>query len=224
MNLQDPLQLEKIVKRATWKEILISMINEGKVDPWDIDLTVLIDGFMEKIKEMESVELTIPGNVVLATAILLRYKSDAIIMEEEEESVEMEPEVIPVFEKQDVVPVARIQPKRPITMDELINHVERVMEKVSKPVVKPLKKSDVAIPSSIEKIAEISFNINQAVEQIWQTLRQKKHTTFDVLCEGKGRLDKVRTLFALLVLFKEGDVDLKQDSEFGPIEVIACEE
>jgi len=61
--------LERMVVRPTWKEILLDLIAQNKIDPWNVDLIKLADEFMLRIKEMHSLDLGLQANIALVSRI-----------------------------------------------------------------------------------------------------------------------------------------------------------
>jgi hypothetical protein len=72
------LPLTSIVGKPSWKQLLIELVITEKVDPWDVDIVKVSDGFFRMVKQMEKVDFHIPANIILASAILLKYKSNAL--------------------------------------------------------------------------------------------------------------------------------------------------
>jgi len=83
--------LEKFVEEATWKDILIDLVKKNELDPWDIDIALLVDKYLETIKKIKLLDLRVPANIMLASALLVRLKSDMLSLQESyEESSEEE--------------------------------------------------------------------------------------------------------------------------------------
>src|SRR3989344_4399420 len=66
-------------KEIGWQEIIYDLINTEQLDPWDINISVLSDGFLRKIEELEEADFFISGKVLLAAALLLRIKSEILL-------------------------------------------------------------------------------------------------------------------------------------------------
>src|SRR3989344_6862166 len=62
-----------------WQDIIYDLINTEQLDPWDINITILTEGFLSKIKAYEEMDFFISSKVLLAAAFLLRIKSEMII-------------------------------------------------------------------------------------------------------------------------------------------------
>ena len=104
-------------------EVLVDLARRGEIDPWDIDIALATEKFLQYIDSLESRDLRIPARTLLYASILLRLKSDQ--MEGQEEEEEIEPEEIeeaapPREEVLDQLPrpPLRRHTKRPVTLDE----------------------------------------------------------------------------------------------------------
>jgi segregation and condensation protein A len=121
------IDLQNLVSNATWRELLVELVESNQLDPWDIDLAKMVDGYMSVLKEMRVLDLHVPANMMLAASILLRMKSDNIgifpepELQVEEQAAEQErlyPE-IPAL-----IPRLRMQPGRKITLSELMGALD----------------------------------------------------------------------------------------------------
>lgn len=68
------LNLQEFVRNATWRELLVDLIDENKLDPWDIDIIKVVDSYVSAVRKMQIMDLHIPANIILAASILLRMK------------------------------------------------------------------------------------------------------------------------------------------------------
>ena len=59
--------------RADWEEVLHDLTAD--MDPWDIDIVELVWRFREYMLKLRSLELEIPGRMLLVGAVLLRLKA-----------------------------------------------------------------------------------------------------------------------------------------------------
>ena len=69
-------------------ELLVSLAEEGEIDPWDIDIVVVTDAFLEKLDETD---LRTSGRALFYASVLLRMKGDALLDEGDDEPEEPEP-------------------------------------------------------------------------------------------------------------------------------------
>ena len=79
------LNLQEFVKNATWRELLVELVDSNKLDPWNIDIVNIVDELHAVVRKMRVMDLHIPANIVLAASILLRMKSETISILQTEE-------------------------------------------------------------------------------------------------------------------------------------------
>jgi len=68
-------------KEASWQDVIYDLINTEQLDPWDIDITILANRYLEKIHKLEEQSFFISSKVLLAAALLLRIKSEILLNE-----------------------------------------------------------------------------------------------------------------------------------------------
>jgi len=223
----EDVKLEKIVALPTWREMLLDLVATKQLDPWNIDIVEVTTSYIERIKKMEMLDLRVPANLILAAAILVRFKSDALRFEEEAQEVVEETyveedtgaEVIPVLELK-----TRIPPKRMVTLDELLLAMEHVFEDQKK---REEKAARIEIPSVIN-IQLPEFNIEQKMAEVYgRVLEEKDDTglaTFSSILTEKTPLETVLTLLPLLHLVQDKKLSIFQEKFFGEIFIRVKEE
>ena len=118
--------------------ILVELAQDGKIDPWDIDIVQLTDSFLGRVEELEKMDLRISSRTLLYSAILLRMKSSGILEVEKEEVDEFdsdfldeqdlpEPDEFPIPK----LPVRRVS-TRPVTLNELILELKKAEKTLSR--------------------------------------------------------------------------------------------
>ena len=126
------LKLEEFVKNVTWRELLYELVEKNQLDPWNIDIVKVVDGYVSLVKQMKVMDLHLPANIILAAAILLRLKSDTLkIFELPKEEIPAEevaagPRILP--EVPPLTPRLRLQPNRKVTLTELMEALDEAMK------------------------------------------------------------------------------------------------
>ncbi|MBU1252421.1 MAG: segregation/condensation protein A, partial [Nanoarchaeota archaeon] len=98
-------------REVGWQEIIYDLINTEQLDPWNINILLLSDKYLEKVRAFEEADFFVSGKVLLAAALLLRIKSE-ILLNKYIKSID---EIL--FGKKETVP-ARVLER--IELDELI--------------------------------------------------------------------------------------------------------
>jgi segregation and condensation protein A len=220
------VKLERIVALPTWREMLIDLVAQKKLDPWNIDIVEIAAGYMDRIRRMEMLDLRVPANLILAAAILLRFKSQALRFEEEEQVVEEQvyvdeedgASVIPVLELK-----TRIPPTRMVTLDELLLAMEKVFEEQRKREEAAAK---VEIPAVIN-IQLPEFDIEQRIAEVYARVLAEKDSeglaTFSSILPERTPVAMIETLLPLLHLVQDRKLFIFQESFFGEIFIRAKE-
>jgi segregation and condensation protein A len=219
-NVPSDMKLEKIVALPTWREMLLDLVATNRLDPWNIDLVEIATGYLDKIRKMEMLDLRVPANLILAAAILLRFKSQALRFEEQEQVVEeqtyveedAEPSVIPVLELK-----TRIPPTRMVTLDELLVAMERVFEDQKR---REERAQRVEIPTVIN-IQLPEFNMEEEMERVYARIGKEKDSeglaTFSSLLDERTPVAMIAALLPLLHLVQDRRVTIFQEKAFGEI-------
>ncbi len=215
------LDLQEFVQNATWRELLVELVSSNKLDPWDVDIEKVVDGYLAAIKKMKVLDLRVPANMVLAASILLRMKSDSLsifAMHEEapvEEQLLAGPRVRPEVEQ--LVPRARMQPRRKVTLQELLSALDHAM-KIE--VKRQVDHERMTAPISIEIDKEdIEEKMERLFKRIKRSLDREKMTTLAQVSAAFGNTqDLLIDLFVpMLFLAHMGRIAVLQDIFFGDI-------
>ena len=77
--------------------ILVKMVKDGLVDPWNIDIADLTDKFLAELEARREMNLRVSGLTIFYLSVLLRLKAESLEEPEEEED-EYEGEYTPYDE------------------------------------------------------------------------------------------------------------------------------
>ncbi len=215
------LDLQEFVQNATWRELLVELVSSNRLDPWDIDIEKVVDGYLGAIRKMKVLDLRVPANMVLAASILLRMKSDSLpifaIQEEAPmgEQLLAGPRVRPEVEQ--LVPRGRMQPSRKVTLSELLSALDQAMkievkrqvdhERMTAPISIVIEKEDIE-----EKMDKLFVRIKKALDR-------ERMTTFAQVTGAFGEFQNLLLdLFVpMLFLAHMGKIAVLQDTFFGDI-------
>jgi segregation and condensation protein A len=70
-------------------ELLVNLAEDGEIDPWDIDVVVVTDKFLDAL---DDADLRTSGRALFYASVLLRMKGDALLSEDDDEEEEAFPE------------------------------------------------------------------------------------------------------------------------------------
>lgn len=217
--------LESIVQLPTWREVLVDMVYQNEIDPWNVDVAQVANKYLEAVRGMQMDDLRVPANLILAASILVRFKSDMVSLEEKPVQSELD-EFMDDYDPQEIAPLelsSRIAPKGRITLDELVQAVGQVMDEAQE---KDQKRAQRAAEVYIEPVKNLQirvseFKIEDEVGHLYQRMKSMADSqnlvAFSSLVEKKDKRGIVFTFLPLLFLANEGKVSLAQDSFFGEI-------
>ena len=66
----------------TWQSMLYELVRTEQMDPWDIDVSLLAQRFLEMLKTLKETDFRVSGKIILAAAILLKLKSSRLLNED----------------------------------------------------------------------------------------------------------------------------------------------
>lgn len=228
---------DMIVKKdeITWQSLLLDLIKSEQMDPWDIDVSLLTKRYIESIKELQKFNFFVSGKMLLASALLLRIKSDKLRDDDlvefdnllyppvDLDPMEMEaylqaPEPNRKFEKPMLTiktPQAR---KRRVNLADLIGALHKALEVNQRRIKKNeyYSYSEVEIPAQQIDITELIKNVYSKIIGHFNFNKEGK-LTFKTLLESNRKEDKILTLLPLLHLDNEGKINLFQEEHFGDI-------
>ena len=218
-----------------WQEIIYDLINTEQLDPWNIDITVLVNGFLNKVQEYEEMDFFVSSKVLLAAALLLRIKSELILNkylrsidnilfgEKEEgknsfEKLELD-EDIP-----DLIPRSPMTRLKKVTLKELIESLNKAIITENRRIKKAIVNKN-ALRETNFSLSRRKYNIGGRIKD----LRSKINLYFSanvshkkVIYEkivGENKEERALSLFPMLQLESNGELWLEQENHFGSIHI-----
>ncbi|MEM3841133.1 MAG: segregation/condensation protein A [Candidatus Micrarchaeaceae archaeon] len=214
------LDLQKLVREATWRELLVSLVETNQIDPWDIDISKLVEGYLSAIKSMKLMDLRMPANFSLAAAILLKMKSERVnIFDERGEAEDVQEDQIqqrPQVDVPELVSKARIKPSRKVTLAELMDALEEAMKLEKKSM--SVSRAEVPVKLELDK-EDIDKKINGAMDLIRRNADSEGLVVLGSLAKLYGSMQEM--LFSLFIpilfLASRGEIGILQEEFFGDI-------
>ena len=217
--------IEELVKNATWRELLVGLVESNELNPWDIDIVRMVESYVDVVKRMKVLDLFVPANIMLAASILVRMKSDSIeIFSREEPQAEPEAEqapgqrVLPGVEA--LTPRARQQPRKRITLAELMDALDDAMK------LEQRREQRAVAEATPMQFYVNNYDIDERIELVYELVKSKidayKTTTFASLAEGFNSSESMLLdLFVpLLFLAHKARISMRQDSFFDEIFIV----
>ncbi|MFH1209446.1 MAG: ScpA family protein [archaeon] len=216
---------------VTWQSIILDLIRSEQLDPWDIDISILTKKYIEKIKEMQEANLFISGKVLLASALLLRIKTTKLVTEEilnfdnklnppeEFDEIEELYDNAPFPSEKPLLTIKTPMPrKRKVTLNDLMNALQKALEVSSRKALRRQLESrvNVSLPEKKIDITSLIMDVYKKITEFFKFDKQDK-LTFSKLVNSQRREDKILTFVPLLHLYAEEKINIEQEAHFGEI-------
>jgi len=185
-----------------WQEIIYDLINTEQLDPWDINLTILSDKYLEKVRQVEEADFFVSGKVLLAATFLLRIKSEILLNRyirsideilfgtKEEKSEPLKrialDEIIP-----ELIPKSPMPRMKKVTLNQLMealgNAIATENRRIKKEVVTRdvFRESAFPIPRKKRNVEERMTEIYNKVKDYFTGNIQEKKVSFVKLSQNK---------------------------------------
>ena len=208
------------------------------MDPWDIDVSLIAHKFLEMLKKLKEMDFRISGKVVLASAILLKLKSNKLLEEDITALDSLISSIDDPGELLDELPLdypgeieklkrdkPRLMPrtpqprKRKVSVYDLVKALEKALEVEYRRPVYVEPKVKLKVPENVIDITEVIKDVYHKVEAHYgkQSGKKSEQLTFSQLIPSDSKEDKVFTFIPLLHLENQQRVDMKQKIHFGEI-------
>ncbi|GAB6077591.1 segregation/condensation protein A [Hydrogenobaculum acidophilum] len=183
--------------------LLIPLVEDGKIDPWSIDIASLAQLYIEQIRSMELLDMRIPANALSAATFLFKKKLEILF------------------------PKPKIHRQR-ITLKELVQMYDESQEQPSEAIqeqpsdVKPLKEKKKYTLTKERKYNFVKRRkiplhksiLKDVIEHIKTTVEQKPKFYFSEIMEK----DKATVQFtALMFIQYDKYADIYQKEHYGDI-------
>jgi chromatin segregation and condensation protein Rec8/ScpA/Scc1 (kleisin family) len=220
-----------------WQEIIYDLINTEQLDPWDIDIGILSENFLLKIREYEdSVDFFVSSKALLAAALLLRIKSELILSrymrsiddilfgrEENKQSSSFErielDEDIP-----ELVPRSPMPRYRKVTLQELIESLNKAINTENRRIKKTLvdknalREAGISLPNRTYNIKDKLKGIRSKVNAHFEANVSHKRVSYSKII-GENKEERALSFFPVLQLENNGEFWLEQENHFEEIHI-----
>lgn len=217
----------------TWQTIIYDLIKTEQMDPWDIDISLLSNKYLEAVKSMKEMNMFISGKVILAAALLLRIKSTKLVAEDialfdaflfHSEDNELSDDIIADDKSSRVKEIPRLAIKTPqarkkkVTVQDLMNALQKALEVNQRKVMREISERRVNMVVPKLKI-DITKLIKDIYEKLFELFKKEEFVTFMRLVPSEKKEDKVYTFIPLLHLDNSGKINMIQEKPFEEIKI-----
>jgi len=216
-----------------WQEIIYDLINTEQLDPWDIDIIILSNKYLEKISTIEEADFFVSSKVLLAASLLLRIKSeillnryiksiDEILFGKKEqqkyslERIELD-ENIP-----ELIPRSPLPRFRKVTLKELMDSLNKAIitenRRIRKEIItrNTLRETAFALPKRKFSIKDKIIEVYRSLIDKFKTDKQKNKISYDEFVNN-NRDEKILSFLPLLYLEEQKKIWLEQEKPFEEV-------
>lgn len=219
-------------EKLSWQAIIYDLINTEQLNPWDIDISVLAQKYLEKVRELEEANFFISSKVLLAAALLLRIKSeillnndlpelDEVLFGKEEEGKKYVQERIELDDEiPELVPRTPLPRFRKVGLHELMAALGKAIQTESRRIKRVVIARQHEIEAGIG-LPHNRINIRDEIRAVYKRLMEifsgrEKKLAFSELAVESGK-KKFSTFVPLLHLNQQNRIVLEQDGHLSEI-------
>lgn len=216
----------------TWQTIIYDLVKSEQMDPWDIDVSLLANKYLETVKKLKEMNFIVSGKIILASAVLLKIKSYKLV---DEDLVRFEELINPpeeydgdLFDDVDiqniednrviVIPKTPQPRRRKVSVDDLVSALQKALATGNRRALRFASErvKDIEIP---EKKIDITKVIKEVYDKVILYFKSEKRLTFQQFVNSARREDKIAMFVPLLHLDNQRRIDMEQKEHFGEIEI-----
>jgi len=216
-----------------WQEIIYDLINTEQLDPWNIDIIILSDKYLDKIKEIEEADFFVSSKVLLAASLLLRIKSEILlnryiksideILFGKKESIKIQLERIELNEDiPELIPRSPMPRFRKVSLKELMESLNKAIITENRRIKKEIVSKNTLRESSFS-LPKRKFSIKDKIKEIYRDLtdwfKEKKEDKITFANFAKNKEEKIIAFLPLLYLEDQKKIWLDQKNPFEDINI-----
>lgn len=227
---------------VTWQSMLMDLVRREGMDPWNINITLLAQKYVEMLKTLKGLDFRVSGKMVLAAAILLRFKTarlvgedmmelDRLMRPQEEpdeygsefyEELEHDQAVVASGEYPQLMPRTPQPRKRKVSIYDLVSALQKALEVSNRRTIRRMPVISMRMP---EKKVDLTKLLADVYARIREFFSGGQKVTFTQLVPSGSRQDRILSFIALLHLSNHDQrkIDLIQGEPFGEIEIVLRE-
>ncbi len=224
-------------REISWQEIIYDLINTEQLDPWDIDIGILTNRYLEKIRQLEEEDFFVSSKVLLAAAFLLRIKSELLLSKylksideilfgnkpDEKIIRQIDWSEVDIDEIPELVPKSPLPRFKRVTLQELIESLGKAIVTENRRIRKEIVNSN-ALRETAISLPKRKYNPQSKSKEIYNKLidfiknNAADKITFSELA-GMEKEERIIYFFTLLIMESQQKVWLEQNNHFDEIYV-----
>lgn len=218
----------------SWQDIIYDLINSEQLDPWDINLAILAQKYLIKVKELEEANFVLSSKVLMVASLLLRIKSELLInryikdlddilfskKEEIQDTIKL-----PEFDEDEIphlFPRTPLPRFRKVSLTELMEALNKAVETETRRTDRKIFEKDNYERTKFfmpKKSINLVEKINMIHERIRNVFQAQEKITFTEFA-GREKEERINTFIPLLHLDTQSKLWLKQEKHLDEIWIL----
>jgi segregation and condensation protein A len=224
-------------------DLLITLILNEEVDLLEVHLAEIVLAYIERLETRGELDLEAATEFLVLIAALLELKSRLMLPSEEMEGLDIEP-----HEAVEELLARLLEYKRYRgAADALRERLEaehgyryrsaplppelrRVTLDAARSVYEPARLAEaigglLRTPPAVDTshLNRVTVSLERRLQHLRELLSSRRRFSFEDAIAGEDRMTQAVTLFALLELYKSGELVWAQAEPFGPIDIMAAD-
>jgi len=214
-----------------WQAIIYDLVNSEQLDPWNIDIVLLVQRYLERIRELEEANFFISSKVLLAASILLRLKSEILLNKhlksideilfgkkeevESEEKIEIDETSLPTL-----YPKTPLPRYKRLSLEELMAALNKAMKtetrRIKRQIEQKVREKNLNIVIPKHKV-NIKDRIKSIYAKIITAFKKKQSRISYSELTGNKKEEKIACFLPCLHLDTQKKLFLEQEKHFDEI-------
>tara|TARA_Y100000310_G_scaffold319284_1_gene374392 strand:+ start:601 stop:1413 length:813 start_codon:yes stop_codon:yes gene_type:complete len=219
-------------EELSWQSIIYDLVKTEQLNPWNIDLGILAERYVETIQKLEEADFFVSSKILLACSLLLRLKSEILInsyiqsLDEalygnktnkkyEFEKIEIDEGDLPLL-----VPRTPMPRHKKVTLKELMSALNKAVDTENRRIKKEIRNRQAEKSVLVVLPSKNFIPLKTRIKNIFKVLNNhmedgNSHMKFSHL--APGREEKLASFFPILHLSNSNKIFLKQPAHFDEI-------
>ncbi|MDP1695649.1 MAG: segregation/condensation protein A [archaeon] len=221
-------------EKLSWQAIIYDLINTEQLNPWDIDLSILANKYLEKVRALEESNFFVSSKVLLAAALLLRMKSeillerdikslDDILFGKKEEKKYVQERIELDEDIPELIPRTPLPRFKKVTLEELMSALNNAIKTETRRIKKVILTRQQEIETALS-LPKQRININDRIKIVYSKLKaifteREEKLPFTELA-GKSSDERIATFMPLLYLDNQHKIWIEQEGFLEEIYIL----